>query len=91
MPELVGDDAGIGVPHPDGFERDEPPSADELADALTRVLADLPAYSAAARSRAVERFALEPWLDRHAELFDALRTAVAANAAAERRELVPGP
>ena len=69
VPELVGDDAGIGVPHPDGFERDEPPSADALADALLRVLADLPAYAAAARSRAVERFALEPWLDRHAELF----------------------
>ena len=27
VPELVGDDAGIGVPHPDGFERDEPPAA----------------------------------------------------------------
>ena len=27
VPELVGDDAGIGVPHPDGFERDEPPRA----------------------------------------------------------------
>jgi glycosyltransferase involved in cell wall biosynthesis len=69
VPELVGDDAGIGVPHPDGFERDEPPSAEELADAVTRVLADLPAYAAAARSRAVDRFALEPWLDRHGELF----------------------
>ena len=57
------------MPHPDGFERDEPPSAEELADAVTRVLADLPAYAAAARSRAVDRFALEPWLDRHGELF----------------------
>jgi glycosyltransferase involved in cell wall biosynthesis len=69
VPELVGDDAGIGVPHPDGFERDEPPGADELADAVTRVLADLPSFAAAARTRAVERFALEPWLDRHAEVF----------------------
>jgi glycosyltransferase involved in cell wall biosynthesis len=69
VPELVGEDAGIGVPHPDGFERDEPPGAGELADAITRVLADLPAYAAAARSRAVDRFGLEPWLDRHAELF----------------------
>jgi glycosyltransferase involved in cell wall biosynthesis len=69
VPELVGDGAGIGVPHPDGFGRDEPPGAEELADAITRVLADLPAYAAAARSRAVDRFALEPWLDRHAELF----------------------
>jgi glycosyltransferase involved in cell wall biosynthesis len=70
VPELVGDEAGIGVSHPDGFERDDPPAPDALADALTRVLEELPAYSAAARRRAVDRFALEPWLDRHAELFD---------------------
>jgi hypothetical protein len=69
VPELVGDDAGIGVPHPDGFERDEPPSAEALADAVTRVVADLPRYASAARQRAVERFALDTWLDRHAELF----------------------
>ncbi len=67
--ELVGDEAGIGVSHPDTWERDEPPSAEALADGLDRVLADLSRYSAAARSRAVERFALEPWLERHAELF----------------------
>ena len=67
--ELVGDEAGIGVPHPDAWERDEPPSAEALADAVDRVLADLAAYGARARARAVERFALEPWLERHAELF----------------------
>ena len=67
-PELVGD-AGLGVPHPDGWERDEPPEPEALADAVERVLADLPANAARARARAVERFALEPWLDRHAELF----------------------
>jgi glycosyltransferase involved in cell wall biosynthesis len=72
VPELVGDDAGLGVPHPDGFERDDPPAPDPLAEALTRVLADLSGYASAARRRAVERFALEPWLDRHAELFERL-------------------
>ncbi len=70
--ELVGDEAGIGVPHPDTWERDEPPTAGELADAVGSVLTDLARYSAAARSRAVDRFALEPWLDRHGELFDGL-------------------
>jgi glycosyltransferase involved in cell wall biosynthesis len=69
VPELVGDDAGIGVAHPNGFERDEPPEPDALAEAVSSVLADRAAYAAAARRRAVERFALEPWLDRHSELF----------------------
>jgi glycosyltransferase involved in cell wall biosynthesis len=71
-PELVGEAAGIGVPHPDGYEHDEPPTADALADAVLSVLADLPAYATAARQRAVERFSLQPWLDRHAELFGLL-------------------
>ncbi|MGH3066394.1 MAG: glycosyltransferase family 4 protein [Gaiellaceae bacterium] len=70
--ELVGDEAGIGVPHPDSWECDEPPSPDELADAVDRVLSELPRYSAAARERAVERFSLEPWLERHRELFERL-------------------
>jgi glycosyltransferase involved in cell wall biosynthesis len=72
VPELVGADAGIGVTHPDGYERDEPPDPDALAEAISRVLANRAAYSAAARRRAVDRFALEPWLDRHAELFSRL-------------------
>jgi glycosyltransferase involved in cell wall biosynthesis len=67
--ELVGDTAGVGVSHPDSWEHDEPPSAEALAEAVEDVLADLPAYSAAARRRAVEHYALEPWLRRHAELF----------------------
>ena len=74
-PELVGDEAGVGVSHPDGFELDDPPRPDALAAAVAQVLAELPAYSTAARQRAVERFSLEPWLDRHAELFERLAPA----------------
>jgi len=72
VPELVGEEAGIGVPHSDSFDRDEPPSPEAMADAVERVLGDLPGYASRARARAVERFALGPWLDRHAELFAAL-------------------
>jgi len=72
VPELVGEDAGIGVVHPDGYERDEPPGPEALADAVARVLADRDRYASAARSRAIEHFALEPWLDRHAEVFERL-------------------
>jgi glycosyltransferase involved in cell wall biosynthesis len=70
--ELVGDEAGVGVPHPESWERDEPPAPEAMADAVERVLANLAAYAGKARARAVERFSLEPWLDRHAELFSEL-------------------
>jgi glycosyltransferase involved in cell wall biosynthesis len=70
--ELVGDDEGVGVPHPVGWERDQPPAAADLAAAVLRVLGDRERYSGAARRRAVERFDIRPWLDRHAELFHQL-------------------
>ena len=70
--ELVGDEAGVGVPHPDGFERDEPPAPEALAAAVSTVLADRDGYAARARARVVERFALTDWLERHAAIFAAL-------------------
>jgi glycosyltransferase involved in cell wall biosynthesis len=72
VPELVGENAGVGVPHPDSWERDEPPAPEALASAVEQVLAELRQHAVAARSRAVERFALGPWLDRHAALFASL-------------------
>lgn len=70
--ELVGDVGGIGVEHEASWDRLVPPSPEAMAAAVTRVLAQLPAYSAFARGRAVDRFSLDPWLDRHAELFGQL-------------------
>jgi glycosyltransferase involved in cell wall biosynthesis len=70
--ELVGAEGGVGVPHPDGFDRDEPPAPEALAAAVSAVLADRERLAAGARARAVERFALADWLARHAELFASL-------------------
>jgi glycosyltransferase involved in cell wall biosynthesis len=81
--ELVGDEAGIGVPHPESWERDQPPSPEALADAVRRVLADRDRHAAAARRRA-ERFALGPWLDRHGEVFEALLRGAAPPARSSR-------
>ena len=64
--ELVGDEAGLGVEHPESWERQQPPTPEALAEALERVIADLSRYRAAARRRAVERFSLGTWLDHHA-------------------------
>lgn len=73
--ELVGDEGGVAVPHPNGWERDEPPSPEALAEAVSTVLEEIDRYRIGARRRAVERFALAPWLDRHAALFAELTAA----------------
>jgi glycosyltransferase involved in cell wall biosynthesis len=71
VPELVGQDAGIGVPSDVDWDREEPPDPDALAAAVHAVAGD-ESYRAAARRRAVERFDIEPWLDRHRRLFERL-------------------
>ena len=48
------------------------PSAEDLAAAVSAILADRERYAAEARSRAVERFALADWLERHAAIFGEL-------------------
>ena len=46
------------------------PSA--LAEAVSRVHAQLPAYAVAARRRAVERFDVRQWITRHRQVFQGL-------------------
>lgn len=70
VPELVGEEAGVGVPVEATFDRMIPPDPEALADGVERVRASLPDYSAAARRRAVERFDIVPWMTRHAEVFE---------------------
>jgi glycosyltransferase involved in cell wall biosynthesis len=73
VPELVGEEAGVGVPVESSFDRMIPPDPEALADGVERVRASLGRYSRAARDRAVERFDIEPWLARHAEVFERRR------------------
>lgn len=70
MPELVGDEAGLGIPAPCDYERDHPPAPEALAEALARVAADKDGYSRRARERAVRLLDVQPWLDRHQTLFE---------------------
>lgn len=75
--ELVGEVGGIGVPHEASWDREVPPSPAALADAVGRVLDDHERYRTAARARAVDLFSIEPWLDRHEELFGELLASAA--------------
>lgn len=72
VPELVGTDAGIGVPAPRDWEQDHPPDANQLAAGVEKIIHELDTYSAAARKRAVDSFDVRPWLDRHAEIFQGI-------------------
>src|SRR5207244_5781741 len=56
VPELVGEEAGIGIPAPLDWEQDHPPGAQELAAATLAAIERLPERADAARRRAVERF-----------------------------------
>lgn len=68
-PELVGKDAGAGVPVPQGWDVLHAPGHEAIAGAVADVVGNYDVRSKAARQRAVERFDTRPWLDRHAVLF----------------------
>lgn len=72
LPELVGEEAGIGVPSPLDWEQDHPPAPEALSEAVQVVAYDYEAFRRQARQRAVERFDLQPWLDRHEVIFKSL-------------------
>ncbi len=72
VPELVGDKAGVGCETVCDYEEDHPPDPSALALAVSKVAAELPRFSQQARQRAVNRFDVRPWLDRHEEIFSGL-------------------
>ena len=74
VPELVGDAAGIGVAGPLDYEQEHPPCPTELAGALLRIAERRAELAAAARARAVATLDVQPWLQRHAEIFQQLIT-----------------
>ena len=69
VPELVGTEAGIGVPSASSWDREVPPDPDAMADAVLEVAARRAELAEAARERAVRLFDVRPWLERHREIF----------------------
>jgi len=70
-PELVGEEAGIGIPAELDWEHDHPPAAADLAVAVQEVAARLDDRRVAARDRA-KRFDAEEWVARHRQVFEEL-------------------
>ena len=69
LPELVGNDAGILLDVPESWEHLHVPDSGAAADAVTSIMRDHARWCAAARRRAEDRYAREPWLARHRAIF----------------------
>jgi glycosyltransferase involved in cell wall biosynthesis len=72
VPELVGNDAGVALETGESWDEALMPEATAIADGMLRVAAEHQIMSAAARRRAVERFDIGPWIERHREIFGRL-------------------
>ncbi len=72
VPELVGEEAGIGLPAPLDWEQLHPPDPRAMAEAVLRIAERRAAFSAAARRRAVEQLDVARWTERHRQVFGGL-------------------
>lgn len=69
VPELVGPDAGEGVPARETWDRLDMPSAPELAARVATVWSDHRRYAINARVRAERHLSLDRWINLHTEIF----------------------
>jgi len=72
VPELVSEEAVVGVPAIATWEKRIPPVPEAWAEAILNVVDKYSSYSEAARQRAVEQFDLQPWVERHRQVFSEL-------------------
>jgi len=72
VPELVGTDAGSGVPAHDDWEQLFRPDPEALGAAMVAVAEHANAMGDAARKRAEAAFDLNQWIGRHATIFEQL-------------------
>lgn len=69
LPEMIAQEAGIGVPSPENYEEESPASPQDLCNAVLAVDREWGEYSRGARACAAERFGLAPWLETHKRAF----------------------
>ncbi|MCI5208400.1 MAG: glycosyltransferase, partial [Candidatus Electrothrix sp. ATG2] len=72
LPELVGEEGGVGVPGPLDWDEEHPPDSQKLAEAVLQTVSSLEYYQEAARQRVVDHFDTRIWLQRHHYVFTAI-------------------
>jgi glycosyltransferase involved in cell wall biosynthesis len=73
VPELVGEAAGVALACPEDFERVVFPEDAAVGAGMLRIAQNHSAMALAARQRAVAMFDIVPWIERHRQVFEALR------------------
>ncbi len=71
-PELIPENAGVGIPGPVDWERIHPPSPLEIAKGITTITSKLNSYSINARQHAVTNHNVERWVNEHKNIFSSL-------------------
>jgi len=69
VPELVGTEAGIGIPAECNWDTYIVPDPDAIAEGVLTIMSDYDRYSRLAREQAVQNFDLKPWIQRHDKVF----------------------
>jgi len=76
VPELVGNESGIGLPVPEDWERIHVPPAEAIAEGMMRIADMKQSMGQAARARAEAYFDIRKWVDRHRVVFNKLLQSV---------------
>jgi glycosyltransferase involved in cell wall biosynthesis len=72
VPELAGTDAGVPLSCPEDWETTHTPTPEAIGGGMMRIAAGHGPFADAARRRAVERFDIRHWIDRHRSVFQDL-------------------
>ncbi|MEK7802481.1 MAG: glycosyltransferase family 4 protein, partial [Pseudomonadota bacterium] len=71
VPELVGG-AGVSLAVPETYDANPVPTAEAIAEGMAKIIYQRDAFSSLARERAVQKFDIQLWAQRHKVVFDRL-------------------
>ena len=72
IPELVGKNSGVGLKVSEDWEKVIVPNKQEIYEGILKIMDHQKSMSDSARDRAVRLFDIEPWIERHKEVFEFL-------------------
>ncbi len=72
IPELVGKEAGVALQCNESWEKSQAPDVKSICDGMLAIVDQHDKMSVSARNRAVEKFDIKHWINRHKLIFEKL-------------------